>query len=274
MVDGAGGRRRSVAAVLGAVPGRIGRGWRVCATGIAFLTFGAGGLLLWFAGMPLLALLFPQAERRQRAARHLIHRLFWVYVRYMRLLGVLRFRLIDAQRLRRPGLVIVANHPTLIDVVLLLSLVPDATCVVRAGLASNPFTRAAVRSAGYVCNDRGPEMVEACVAALRRGGTSLIVFPEGTRTHPLRPQKWHRGAANVVLRAGAPLTPVCIGCEPPTLRKGEPWWRVPARRAQYVIHVLDDLAVPGDSCCFRDDIQAARGLTDRVRQLLSERPSE
>lgn len=246
------------------------RTWRLCGTALSFLTFGIGGILLWFLGIPLLCLLFPDLGRRRKAARRLIHRLFWLYIRYMRFLGVLTFRMIDVERLRRPGLVIVANHPTLIDVVFLLSVVPDATCIVRAGLARDPFTRAAVQSAGYVCNDWGLETVEECVAALREG-SSLIVFPEGTRTNPLKPQKWHRGAANVALRAGVCLTPVWIGCEPLTLRKGEPWWRVPPRRAQYVIQVLDDLPGSGDSVPPKSDGLAARGMTERLKQLLGEK---
>jgi 1-acyl-sn-glycerol-3-phosphate acyltransferase len=252
------------------MPSFIDRTWRLIGTGVSFLTFGIGGIVLWLVGIPVLHLLFPRRQRRQKVARHLVHVLFWMYVRYMAVLGVLRFRLVDAGRLRRPGLLIVANHPTLIDVVFLISLVPDATCIVRTGLSSNVFTRAAVRSAGYVCNDRGVELVESCVEALR-GGSSLIIFPEGTRTNPLRAQKWHRGAANVALRAGVPLTPVWISCEPHTLRKGEPWWHVPVRRTQYVIQVLDDVPVSGDSPSWKCDAQAARGLTDRLKDLLTDR---
>jgi 1-acyl-sn-glycerol-3-phosphate acyltransferase len=242
----------------------------LCATGLSFLAFGLGGILLWAVGIPFLYVLFPRRERRQKAARRLVHILFWVFVRFMRLFGVLRFELVGVERLRRPGLVIVANHPTLLDVVFLLSVVPNATCIVRAGLSNNPFTRAAVRSAGYVCNDWGVELVDACVDALC-AGSSLIVFPEGTRTNPLQAQKWHRGAANVALRVGRPLTPVTISCEPPSLRKGEPWWHVPPRRMYFSIRVLDDLPVVGESARLGGDVNAARGLTDQLRQLLTDR---
>jgi 1-acyl-sn-glycerol-3-phosphate acyltransferase len=252
----------------GGMTEHISRVWRQVATGIAFAMFGVGGVLLHVIGLPFLYLLFPQQARRQRVARRLVHGLFWLFVRFMWLLGILRFRIADGHRLSRPNLVIVANHPTLLDVVFLLSLVPDATCIVRAGLASNLFTRAAVRSAGYVCNDSGVELVDACVRALR-GGSSLIVFPEGTRSNLLHPQRWQRGAANIALRAGAPLTPVWIGCDPPTLRKGEPWWQVPPRRMQYSIEVLDDIPVAGGPVLWDSDVQAARGLTDQLRQLLT-----
>jgi 1-acyl-sn-glycerol-3-phosphate acyltransferase len=196
-----------------------------------------------------------------------VHLLFWTYVRFMALLGIFRFRIEDAARLKRPGLLIVANHPTLLDVVFLLSLVPDATCIVRTGLAGNPFTRAAVQAAGYVCNDSGVELVDACVKALQ-AGSSLIVFPEGTRTNPLQPQKWHRGAANVALRANVSLTPVWISCQPPSLRKGEPWWRIPPRQMRFHLKVLDDLPITGQSN-WTTDLHAARGLTAQVKELLT-----
>ncbi len=182
--------------------------------------------------------------------------------------GVLRFRFINGERLARPGLVIVANHPTLLDVVFLISAVPDATCIVRAGLANNPFTRAPVRLAGYVCNDWGVELVDASVAAVQ-AGSSLVVFPEGTRSNPARPPKWQRGAANIALKAGVPLTPVSITCDPPTLRKGEPWWQVPPRRMRYSIEVLDDLPVTDWAPQRELETNAARDLTERMKELLT-----
>jgi 1-acyl-sn-glycerol-3-phosphate acyltransferase len=247
---------------------RIWRGWRVIGTGLSFATFGLGGLLLLILGIPLMHLLFPRTQRRQYMARRLVRWLFWLFVRFMWLLGLLRFRFIGRERLSRPGLVIVANHPTLLDVVFLISEVPNATCIVRAGLANNPFTRAPVRLTGYVCNDWGVELVDASVQALRTG-SSLVIFPEGTRSNPARPPKWQRGAANIALKAGVPLTPVSIHCEPLSLRKGEPWWRVPPRRMRYSIKVLDDLPVTDGTP--RGDIEsnAARGLTERLQELLT-----
>jgi len=38
-----------------------------------------------------------------------------------------------------------------------------------------------------------------------------------------------RGAANIALRGHVPVTPVIITCEPTTLTKNEPWYRVPPR---------------------------------------------
>jgi 1-acyl-sn-glycerol-3-phosphate acyltransferase len=251
-------------------PKALDHAWRVFATGLSFFTFGLGGLALYLIALPLLRVLVPVVAKRQRTARRLIHWLFRFFVRFMWLLGVLRFRIRGAERLRRPGLVIVANHPTLLDVVFLISVVPDANCIVKASLASNPFTRAAVSITGYVCNDWGVELVESCVRSVR-SGSSLIVFPEGTRSNAPAGGRWHRGAANISLRAGVALTPVCIRCEPPSLRKGEPWWQVPPRRMRYTLDVLDDLAIGNQSPGRELEVGSARELTDRLRDLLGER---
>ena len=69
----------------------------------------------------------------------------------------------------------------------------------------------------------------------------MIIFPEGTRTRPNEPMVFHRGAANVALRAAAVVTPVYIRCEPTTLTKSEPWYRIPARRPHFSLSVGDDL---------------------------------
>jgi 1-acyl-sn-glycerol-3-phosphate acyltransferase len=117
------------------------------------------------------------------------------------------------------------------------------------------------------------ELVEASVQALR-GGSSLIVFPEGTRSNAAQQHKWHRGAANIALKAGVSLTPVRIGCEPPSLRKGEPWWQVPVCRMRYSIEVLDDLPVTGGLQQGKTEPNAARSLTERLKQLLTQRSDE
>lgn len=245
----------------------VSRLWRVFGTGLSFAAFGVGGLVLYAVALPLLKLAIRDVPRRQRVARRLVHSLFIVFVRFMRAIGVLTFEFVRPERLRRPGLVIVANHPTLLDVVFLISLVPDANCIVKAALASNPFTRAAVLMTGYVCNDWGMELVEDCVRCVRTG-SSLIIFPEGTRTSAQTHARWHRGAANIALRAGVALTPVSVSCVPPSLRKGEPWWQVPPRRMHYRIEVMDDVTLDPAHVAAMGEAVAARGLTSRLRELL------
>ena len=71
--------------------------------------------------------------------------------------GVLTYSVEGAEKLGRPGQMIIANHPSLIDVVFLIGLVRQANCVVKQSLWQNPFTRGPVRDAGYISNDGSAE---------------------------------------------------------------------------------------------------------------------
>ena len=215
-------------------------GWRFIATGLSFLTFGVGALVFGLLVLPVVrALPAPRIERRRRA-RATLRAAMRFFVGLMRGLGVLTYTVAGIDRLGRPGQLIIANHPSLIDVVFLLALTPPTNCVVKQGLWRNPLTRGAVTMAEYISNDPTAEMIEASAAVLEAGQT-LIMFPEGTRTTPSQPFVFHRGAANVALRAAKAVTPVYIRCEPTTLTKAEPWYRIPARRVHFSLEVGEDI---------------------------------
>lgn len=241
----------------------IDRGWRVVASGLGFATFGLGGVVLGGIGVPLLHLLVRDRARRRIFARKAIHLGFRVFVGWMRLFGVLRYEVIDHWRLQRRGLLVLANHPTLIDVVFLISLIPDADCVVRSGLFHNAFIGAPARAADYISNDSGAGLVEDCIESLR-AGNNLVMFPEGTRTRPGQPMCLQRGAANIAVRGARDITPVRIHCEPLMLPKGRPWWQVPARRPQFTIRVEEDIAI-APFLIAGEEARCARGLTGFLR---------
>lgn len=246
--------------MLEALRMRVSLYWRVFATGLSFVVFGVGGLLLRVVVFPALNLLVRQPERRVVAARTVIRRAFRAYVDLMRLLGVLRYEISGLEKLERGGLLILANHPTLIDTVFLMAFVRNADCIVKGALWDNPFTGGPVRAAGYIRNDGGAALVDECIASLARGN-NLIVFPEGTRTPGNGVISMKRGAANIAVRGARDMTPVLIRCEPLTLGKGEKWWRVPPRRVLIRIDVQDDLAIQ-DFTGGASEVIAARRLTD------------
>ncbi|GAB3745859.1 lysophospholipid acyltransferase family protein [Lysobacter olei] len=247
------------------VSSRLNHLWRVIATGVSFLAFGVGGLLLGVLVFPLISLGVREPARRRRWARRLVQKSFAFHIELMRVLGVLTYEIRGRERLQRDGLLVLANHPTLIDVVFLISLLPNADCVVKSALARNPFTRGPVRAAGYVFNDDGAGLVDDCIAAVRRGGT-LVIFPEGTRTRRNAPLHLQRGAANIAVRGRLDITPVRVTCTPLTLGKDEKWYRVPARRFHVVVDVQPDLEIAPFLNGAQGEALAARQLTDYLTE--------
>jgi 1-acyl-sn-glycerol-3-phosphate acyltransferase len=243
---------------------RLNWAWRLFATALSFTCFGLGGLLLWVVVFPLMSLLVRDRVRLSVLARGVIHQAFRLFIGQMHVLGIFTYEVHGLEKLRRNGLLILANHPSLIDVVFLMSFTRHADCVVKAALARNPFTRGPVLAAGFICNDTGPGMIEDSIASLR-AGNNLIIFPEGTRT-PINgdPAKLQRGAANVAVRGGVRVTPVLIQCQPVLLPKGVPWWRIPERRPHFRFEVRDDMPVAASREGIATEAQAVRRLTQQL----------
>lgn len=247
----------------------LGRCWRVAATGFCFSTFGLGGLLMRVLIYPVLQLAVWQPARRSVAVRWVVQHWFRTFVALMTAVGVLTWEVQGREKLQRRGLLVLANHPSLIDIVFLLSLVERPDCIVKGALVKNPFTCGPIRAAGFVTNDAGPGLVEDCVASVR-AGNNLVIFPEGTRTPLAGPaNKLQRGAANIAVRGGIDITPVRIRCTPPMLPKGQAWWQVPARRAHFTIQVCDDIRVRDFTAAAASDALAARRLTDHLSAYFS-----
>jgi 1-acyl-sn-glycerol-3-phosphate acyltransferase len=190
----------------------------------------------------------------------------------MRAVGVLTYNLNGMGRLGRPAQIIIANHPTLIDVVFLLAFAPGTNCVVKQALWRNPFTRGPVMAAGYVSNSPTDIMIENASQALR-AGQSVIIFPEGTRTTPGQPLQFHRGAATIAIRAAAFVTPVYIRCSPSTLSKGIPWYRIPDKRVHLSLRVGADIDLEPFRRASPAPI-AARALNDHLLRVYETELSE
>jgi len=251
---------------------RLDHVWRVFATGLCFVAFGVGGVAVRLIVFPLLRLVLRDPRHRTLVSRSLIQTSFRGFVGMMCALGVISLEVHGHQRLQRRGLLILANHPSLIDVVLLIAFVDRADCVVKAALARNPFTRGPVHAAGYVCNDSGAGLIDDCIRSVR-GGDNLIIFPEGTRTPGDGALRLQRGAANVAVRGALDITPVHIRVTPPALAKGVRWYQVPRQRAHFVVRIDDDIPIAGFAATPGNEAMAVRRLTDHMTQYFSREPA-
>lgn len=206
---------------------RINYVWRVITTGFCFAAFGIGGLLLTLTIFPFIYIVPVNIEWKRAQVQWVIHISFRLFVWLMQFVGVIHLTIEGAAKLRQNGnYLIVANHPTLIDVVILISLLPRVDCIVKQAVWRNPFMLGVVSAAGYISNSSSEDFMNKSVEALQ-SGRSLLVFPEGTRAVPNKPMKFQRGAANIALRSTHNIIPVAITSVPDFLTKDKKWYEVP-----------------------------------------------
>ncbi len=180
-----------------------------------------GGSLIAF-----LLLIIPASRGRERLGRALVRGISSPFIHYMHAAGVLRVDFPALRALRNArGTVIVANHPSLIDAIILFSELPQTFCLVKGEVLRNPLIGPLARLAGYVGNESAAGVVQDCVVRLRRG-ENLVIFPEGTRTvapplNPLQP-----GFALIARRARAKIQTLAIHRDRLFLGKSGPFFRL------------------------------------------------
>jgi 1-acyl-sn-glycerol-3-phosphate acyltransferase len=242
---------------------------RLFGTALSFAVFGLAGLIMGLLLFPLLFVFLRDDLARQRFARRLIGRAFAAFVWLMKVLGVMSYEVVGRENMETGrNHLIVANHPTLIDVVFLVSMFPDSDCVIKEAVTRNPFMRSTVMAANYISNNACDDLLDSCVARLKQG-SSLLLFPEGTRTVPGRPIEFKPGAATVAVRTAARVLPIAISCAPLFLTKDEPWYTVPATRPHFTIRIIPPVSLKDLVPDQQDQRHARHAMNDALLALIT-----
>ncbi len=176
----------------------------------AIVIFGLGSIIIGIFVLPLLRLALHPASRFKRAARAFISALFRFFVFALQLFGGIRLNADERKQYRSmQSKIVIANHPSLLDVVIVISLIPNADCIVRGSLTKT--AAAWVIRQLYIVNNLGyNELLTLCRQSLA-SGANIIIFPEGTRTPRHGTNSFKRGAAHIAYETGADIQPLYIG---------------------------------------------------------------
>ncbi len=115
----------------------------------------------------------------------------------------------DFSRMKDGRLLIIANHESLIDGVLLGLFLPvDPVFVIYTGVVKNPFFRLVLSLADYLTVDPSSPMGMKTVIRLVESGRPVVIFPEGRITLTGSLMKVYDGPAFVAAKTGATIVPV------------------------------------------------------------------
>jgi 1-acyl-sn-glycerol-3-phosphate acyltransferase len=165
---------------------------------MSFFVFGLGTVILVFPIMPVLLLFSGSAEKFQKNARRLISAFFRFFIGMMKYMRIVIFEAPDKEFFRnQKSKIIVSNHPSLLDMVMIISLIPNADVIVQ-GYVRNTILWGVVKRF-YIMNTLNfEELTAACKESLEKGNC-LVIFPEGTRTRRNEKMRLKKGAVRISL---------------------------------------------------------------------------
>lgn len=255
---------RSVAGGRPRDPGGLGRLTRIAATGFMFALFGLGSLVTFGVVLPFRLTFVRRGVPRDLIAQRLVHQSLRLFVRIGTALGVWSVEAHHTERLVLGPALVVANHPTLLDAVLLLAHMPQADCIVKRAAWRNPFLRRVVSAAAYIPNDTAEDLVARCSERLS-AGRSVILFPEGSRSPLEGMREFQRGAAHIALASGCCVVVALLYCDPPALKKGQAWYAQPNERMRFRLEVDPPIRNLTEGVDTLPRSLAARRVTQKLR---------
>ena len=135
----------------------------------------------------------------------------WAQLLFVLLFGI---RVFWQERVpRRGGVLLVANHQSLLDpVIASLGLPRQVSPLARSDLFQGRVFPWLIRSVGALPMKRGTADTAAIKGAIRmlRAGEAVLLFPEGTRTDNGAVGTFHSGMCLIAARGNAPIVPVAI----------------------------------------------------------------
>lgn len=245
---------------------------QIAMVGFSFVYFWTGGVLVSWVYVPWVLATEKDPLVARGRVQGVIRASFRQFCDLLRGLG-----LIDVDPRRHSSdtpagaYVLIANHPTLIDVIALIATYDRLCCVVKHSMIHGWMVGRMLRAAGYVDgggSDGAVNASEVLADAQNRlaEGYGVLIFPEGTRSPPREMHPFMRSPFEMAARSGVPLVPVFIHCDPPALMKGVPWYRFPNAFVDYRLKALDPVTIPEGRTNVRSAMTRVRELLlDKVR---------
>lgn len=186
-------------------------------------------LFVWAVGLPVTAVLFAVvlaaslADRTGRA----VHRVSALWFKVILALSGVRVDVLGAENIPTGGPVIfLANHLGAFDIPALQAYLPvQFRWVAKKSLFKIPVVGWTMSLAGYIPIDRESatktyrSMLDA--AKRIRSGTSVVIFPEGTRNDTdRRLLPFKKGAFTLAVKSGVPVVPVAIAGTRDIMKRG------------------------------------------------------
>ena len=162
--------------------------------------------------------------------------------------------------------VVVANHQSILDILLLSRMPREMKWVAKEELFKIPWVGTMLRMSGDIAirrgdADSGGEALSRAKAYLARG-MSVMIFPEGTRSKTGTMLPFKSGAFRLAIEAGVPVLPVAVHGTARGMPKGGPWVN-PCRARARILAPIDTAKYAGDAVRLRDEVRARIQAAER-----------
>ncbi|MBR6098610.1 1-acyl-sn-glycerol-3-phosphate acyltransferase [bacterium] len=195
--------------------------------------FGVGALVVRYCLLPF------KKERIQKYET--LQKSWQIYISLLKFFKVIEFEPDNSEILKNiKNSIIVSTHPSFLDIVLLMSIIPHSTCFVADKLARNPFFKGMVKLLFILEGQPMDKWVnDAC--EMLENGINIIIFPMGGRHMKDEHPRIRRGAALIARKSKRNIVMLQINNDFAFLAGHQPVYRAGSKPTVYTIKYLGEI---------------------------------
>ena len=223
---------------------------------ISFFVFGCGAVLLNF-------FVFPFIKSKKTLCSDIIHYAWKFFVYFMMAIGLFKLDIKNLSKIENK--IIVATHPSFIDIVILIALIPHSTCFVKKELAYNPILKNLVNSM-FITNEVELEELKSESKNMLDLGFNVIIFPSGIRHRRNEFPKIKKGASLIALNANKNIVPIRFFSDGDFMFINQPFYEVDKKRVTFEIEEMPEINI--QNFISDSEIVSKKNITKQIEKSL------
>lgn len=236
---------------------------RVVALAGAFGGFSIGAFFLGLL-LPFIYMAGGTRLTKRKRCQRVVGRAYRFFHFYMRTVELIDYRPQLALPASDAPRVLVANHPSLVDVTAILSAQPEVCCLVKSKIYRSPSFFLIMKFCGHICVDAtekrdGSGVIAQAVLRVEEG-SDVLFFPEGTRSKGQNVGVFQPGAFAVAVHCESAVLPVSIRSSQAVLQRKHAWYQFPSQPVKLELKALPEI--------YPRERESSRDLTERVRETI------
>ncbi|MEE3350027.1 MAG: lysophospholipid acyltransferase family protein [Candidatus Gastranaerophilaceae bacterium] len=230
---------------------------------LLFALFGFGALFIRYCIFPLQKTKLENYETLQKSWQ------FFVWL--LKALKIIELKIKDEEKICSiKNSIIVSTHPSFIDIVILMSIIPHSTCFVAEKLARNPFFKGMVNLLFILeVNSIDEWLGDACKKL--DNGLNVIIFPMGRRHRKNEFPKIRRGTALISQKSRKNITLLNIETSSDFLQINQPIYEAGDKPVLFTLEYIGQIDTNYYLGKFQDEVTYKSEITKQISAILYKR---
>lgn len=234
----------------------------------SFVFFGLGALITGYIIFPVIKSIYKKNENLKLKYNIVLQKSWYFFVLLLQKLKIIAIKSNDIEKLKNiKNSIIVSTHPSYIDILILISIIPHSTCFVAERIIKNPFFKQIAKEL-FIIQGQPADMWLDDAKKMLDNGFNIIIFPMGTRHKNNEYPKIRRGAAMLAQNTGKNIVILDMRTNFEFLQINEPVYKAGSGTVVYSIFYLDEVDIKDWLNEYTDEVSLKTELTKYITKTL------